>query len=514
MCLVSVASDGRADKKTAAKVELPAISADGATLALPGRTWTNIGHTTEVHFVPIGAERGEVFVVERYTGCDVPEYDLDCSDEVNAADTQPRLDLRLAEGKFEPIEWKQMSEGEVTVGGVSFRAATPEDSSTITVTATANGKQIGQGFRGDEDGWMKNVAGVCVVRTASTSLAYVGIDVGFDAGQREWMVVPLAAEKADDKAATKATKATTKAATKAAISLKFDEYYHSYDAPSLPAISADGKWVAFIDELRDGPNGNVSNLQVSDARTGALVDQLDLDGTVEETLAGSPDPTKLRKRVDAANAYLARHTWTPMLKAYEGSTDLAETKVSVDFPSKDGHPFVLGYDYPKLRITSAGSTLNQTVGSEWSRNNVYGHGVPAELAGVYYAPNTGAVLIELWWPGTHEDFLGNMFTIVNTSAKPATAKPATAKPASDDALRAVVKAYCDDNPNNAHCEYGALFVSDDVKDVDECGVMVESKGASAAKLDAYCPCGGLMAELSSTNGAWRVDSLEYYPGGC
>ena len=85
----------------------------------------------------------------------------------------------------------------------------------------------------------------------------------------------------------------------------------SFGAAGLPAVSKDGKQVAFVRELQDGGRGNPNlSLVIRDARSGE-------DLEVIEILAVEPrwDPAReaqVRARLAAANRRLEAGDWKPM----------------------------------------------------------------------------------------------------------------------------------------------------------------------------------------------------------
>lgn len=100
-----------------------------------------------------------------------------------------------------------------------------------------------------------------------------------------------------------------------------------------------------------------------------------------------------------------------------------------------------------------------------------------------------------------------------SSQDAATARSAQ-KPLTAESARVIVHEYCISNPQNEHCKEGDSFVKESNSDIDGCWVTLEMTGASSAKFDGGCTCGGLLSTLRYKSERWQVDSLEYYVGGC
>jgi hypothetical protein len=163
-------------------VDLPAISADGKTLALDAEAQDEDLGTLHVELVPAGASDGEDLVYEERAtpglGHDVTTLHDDKIDAIVS---------RLTKDAFKTVAANELTAGDdLTVGKLVFHVDRPEDRKSFDVMVKMGGKLVGEARKASPA--QLHPEAVVVV---SDSLVYVRYGEGLEYLAQHWLAIPL-----------------------------------------------------------------------------------------------------------------------------------------------------------------------------------------------------------------------------------------------------------------------------------------------------------------------------------
>jgi hypothetical protein len=160
---------------------LPALSADGKTLAVVSEAWDEEDGERTAELIPVGHDSGDSFA---YEGMNAFGSEIIHDDKVDA------LEARFRAGAFKPISIAEWKDGDdVQLAGLQAHAV-PGDRHQLDVTVKGkDGKQIAQVIRRGSGPTMEMKAEALVV--VSDAMAYLRYNEGEEYPDAHWLAIPL-----------------------------------------------------------------------------------------------------------------------------------------------------------------------------------------------------------------------------------------------------------------------------------------------------------------------------------